>query len=73
MDTSVYTHKISKQHKAEILEAAQTHQFKKVERLAQKYGVATAEAAHLADVARLEHDLSKYQKAERAEYRVKKM
>ena len=73
IESSQYGHSLSKKQINEIMDAAQTHQFKAVERLAHKYGVTKDEALHFADVAKLETNLAKYQKMEHKAYQDKKM
>ena len=62
---------LSKSQKEQIVHAAQTKQFKAVERLAEKFGCGTEAANHYADVARAEMDLSKFRKESKASFQKK--
>ena len=53
---------LSQYQKDEIIQMAQTKQFKRVEQIATKYGVKENEAKHLAHVAKAESALHKHQK-----------
>ena len=64
IDESPLGHHFSKFQKNRIIKMGQQHQYKQVERLAEKYGASQDDALHLAEVARAEADLAKHQRKE---------